>query len=64
MFSFTLNMTQRLTATDVKKKRPNKMYWWNKFMLDRIPQSLKDDWTIYLVNVRRNIFIGFVLKIF
>lgn len=47
-----MNLTQRLTATDLKKKKPNKIFWWNKFMLNLIPQVLKDEWTVYIINVK------------
>ena len=52
MLSYTMNMTQRLTATDAKKQRPNHIFWWNRFLYEVIPPELKEDWTLYVVCVR------------
>lgn len=51
MFSFTMNLTQRLTATEAKRKKINNNFWWNKFMSEPIPEELKPEWLIYLINV-------------
>ena len=51
MMSFTTNLTQRLTATEERKKTPNKCFWWNRFLTEMIPPDLKPKWTVLVINV-------------
>jgi len=48
-FSFTLNITQRLTATKDKLRHQHRNYWWGETMLSTFPtEGLKKKWNVHL----------------
>jgi len=51
LFSFSLNLTQRITCTEKKRERPNYNFWWNRSMFQDFESNLKKDWIIYLTCV-------------
>jgi hypothetical protein len=48
-FSFTVNITQRMTASREKKEFNHMTYWWGANLLSKFAPSVKKKWNVFLV---------------